>query len=160
MITRRAQFADIPRLVELMQEAHGRSKYAERCRVDVDEVKQLFIGALQRDSVRGPGGSCVYVVQADGVVEGVILGMTERIYHFGDKLMATDVLFYVSERAGPRSALNLLAAFEGWASENPRIIEITLGISDVIDDPERLAKVYERRGYAYSGLMYERRTDQ
>lgn len=157
MTIRAAKFADIPRLVDLMTEMHMRSCYVGRDEVDVAEAKQLCLGMIQRVTVKGPGGACAFAAEKDdGTVEGFILGMTERVYHIGCNLMATDVFFYVSERAGPRDFIHLFDAFESWAEANPRVIEIRPGVTDAIDAPERLAKFYERRGYRRSGLMFEK----
>jgi hypothetical protein len=156
MTIRRAAFADVPRLVELLLEGHTRSKYANRCGVDVVLTKQLLVGALQRDGVKGAGGTCCFVAEVDGVVEGMILGATEPVYQIGDRLSATDVFFLVSERSEGSDFLRLLAAFEAWAWTNPKVIEVRLGITDAIGDPERLGAVYERRGYTRCGTMFEK----
>jgi len=161
MTIRRAQFSDAPRLIELMQQAYEKSKYIGRGKVDVTEAREILIGAMQRDGVKGPGGThCMVYEAAAGEVEGFIIGMTERVYHVADKLRATDIFFYVSDEAPPLAAGALLKSFEGWATSNKRVIEITLGITDAIDEPERLAEAYEARGYMRCGLMLERRVDE
>lgn len=159
MSIRPATFSDIPKMTALLQDGYERSKYVDRGRVDAQEAKQLLLGAVQRMEVRGVGGACVYVAEKDGELTGLIVGMTERVYHIGDRLRATDLFFYTKEDAPKVTALALMKAFEAWATSNRKVIEIVLGVTDIVGDPERLARVYEKRGYARCGVMLERRID-
>lgn len=154
MSVREAKFVDVPTLVMLILEAHERSKYAEMCRVDAGEARQLFMSALQRTTVKGPSGSCVFVSENGEKIDGLILGVLEPIYHVGDKFMATDLFFYVAEKAGHSAFARLLSAFETWARANPKVIEIKLGVTDVLGDTTPVERFYERRGYQRCGAMF------
>lgn len=153
---REAKLADIFRLVEVLQEAHERSVYKDRCGVDVNEAKRLLAQAILRHGHRNLGGCLVFVAETDGVVEGLLLATLLRIYEIGDRLMATDVFFVTSERADPRDAGRLLAAMESWAEFNPKAVEVRVGMTGVVGDWRRLAKHYERRGYQPFGAIYRK----
>ncbi len=162
MSVRTARYGDTPRLVEILQQGHKESKYADRGKVDVEEAKQVLMGAMQREGSLGPGGTCCLVAETEGVVEGLLFGITERVYHIGDRLMATDVFWYVTDAARAIDSLELFNAFERWALGHPKVIEIHLGITTALNDDkrlERMAKMYEKAGYVRAGLMFEKRTD-
>lgn len=162
MAIRGARFSDIPRLLELMAEGHRRSRYAQVCAMSRDAAKQLLMGALQRTEVKGPGGTLVHVAEAGSTVEGFIIGVTDRVYHVGEALSATDLLFYVSARAGRLDFVRLFEAFEAWALANPRVIEIRPGITDIVDGDAaaKLGSLYERRGYQRCGAIYQRSVER
>lgn len=154
---RQGQFADIPALTLLLEEAHAASIYADRTTFNRQEAKGLFSRAMQRHGHQTGGGSFVMVAEADSAVEGFIVGYLERCYHVLDGLMATDLFFICSERAHARSAGALLDAFMAWAEGNKRVIEIRMGVTNAIGDWKRAGKMYQRRGFEQSGALWERR---
>lgn len=158
MSIRPAKFSDIPALMKFIQAEHGRSKYAQAGAVDLEEARQLLLGAVQRMETRGPGGTCVYVAEKDGAIEGFIIGVLERVYQVGDKLEATDLMFVTREDANIWAAGLLLKHFEDWAKSIPKVLQIRVGVTDVIDPhPELVARMYEQRGYERSGIILERK---
>jgi hypothetical protein len=158
MTVRAAKYADISGLCALMRDGHARSKYADVGGIDTAEARQIFMGAIQRMASTGPGACCVFVAEGEEGINGVFIGVLERVYHVGDKLSATDLFFYTAPGANPWAASTMLEGFEKWASANPRVIEIRLGVTDVIDaNPETLAGIYEKRGYKRVGVILERK---
>ena len=159
MTCRPARFGDIPRLAELLEQAHQRSKYRDRTTVNVKEIKALMMQSIQRHGLAQAGGSCIFVTEHQGAVDGFIAGLLERVYHVGDKLSATDFFFYVAPDGSPASAGGLIDAFVDWARGVEAVIEIRLGATDIIQDYQRTAALYRRKGFIQTGVIYERRTD-
>ena len=159
MTCRPAKFGDIPRLTELMEQAYRRSKYRDRTPVNVKEIKALMMHAIQRHGLAQDGGACVFVSEHQGAVDGFIAGLLERVYHVGDKLSAADVFFYVAPDGSPGSADGLIDAYVDWAIGIEAVIEIRLGATDIIQDYQRTAALYRRKGFIQTGVIYERRLD-
>ena len=157
---RPAKFGDIPRLAELLEQAHRRSKYANRTTVNIKEIKSLMMNAIQRHGLVSVGGSCVFVSEPNDMVDGFIAGMLDRVYHIGDKLSASDFFFYVAPDGSWDSASGLADAYIEWAQNIKDVIVIQLAATDVIQDYQRTAALYRRKGFAQTGVIYERRTDQ
>lgn len=155
---RDAKFSDIPFIYGLIEEGHKRSKYKDFI-IDVGETKQLLLQAIQRMTVNGPGGTCAYVLCNDELIEGFLIGVTERIYHISTSLYATDLFFYLSpDITTIKNMLMIFDAFEAWAVKNKKVKFIKLGVTDIIDDYNRLGKFYKRKGYRQIGIMFERGT--
>lgn len=157
MSVRAAKFGDIPRLHELMEEAFLGSIYADRGSIDEKVCKGLFMSSMQKHGGPYAGSTLVNVAERNGAVEGFLLGMLDRVYHVGDKLMATDVYFWGSGRSDPRDMLRLLDQFEKWAEASPLCIEIKLGATNAFGDYERVGELYRRKGYQQCGVIYEKR---
>lgn len=157
IVIRIGKFADIPRLTELMAEMYERSKYKGRAELDIPTTKSLFMSAMQRQGSKSAGGSTVIVAENNGIVEAFIVGILDRVYHVGNKLMATDLFYYATEKADARDSLRLLDEFLKWAEEIPTVIEIRMGATDAIGDWSRTEKLYRRKGMEQAGVIYERK---
>lgn len=153
-IIRKPTFSNIPAMLELFREMHKRSRYAGIATLDEQLIKQSLARAMQLHCSPNDGGSWLMVVEQDGVIEGFLLGVLERLYHVARELTATDVFFYVSERAHPNAAGQLLDEFTKWADACGKVIELRFGVSDAIGDPERTGALYRRRGYRPAGLIF------
>lgn len=151
-MVRPAQYRDIPRLTELMLEAHAGSKYA-----GYKPNPKKFKGICMEMMRSGKG--CAFVSEVRGVVEGFLIGMTDDLYHILNEQYATDLFFYVSERDG-RGGIALLDSFLAWAGSIPAVVTVRLGITDLVGDYDRIAKLYERKGLVREGLMYEMRIER
>lgn len=157
MTVRPAKFGDIPRLVVLLKQAHGRSIYARVGNIDEKAAKALLMQSIQRQGLLAAGGTFAAVAEKHAVVEGFLVGIIDRGYHIGDRLMATDMFFYLSEWADPRDAGRLLDAEIAWAAGVPGCVVLRAGVTDAIGDYRRAARLYERRGFRQSGALFERR---
>lgn len=156
MVIRQAKFADLPRLIELLREMHGRSRYRDRGEVDEKAARSLLMTSMQRHGLKACGGTCVFVAE-DQNIQGMIVGIADRVYHVGTKLWATDLYFYVAEGADPRFAEGLYDAFTGWAEGMPDVVDIRNGATDAIGDFDRVAQFYKRKGLKQVGVIHERR---
>lgn len=153
---RRAAFGDIPRLAEIVVENHARSVYAGRCGVDIKLTKSLIIQAIQRDKLKTAGGTCAFVSERKGAVDGFIVGTLDRVYHIGTKLMAMDMFFVAGATSTLREAGALLDAYIAWGFSCPDVIEINLSATTVVGPTDRIEKLFRRKGFVRSGVIYER----
>lgn len=153
---RRANFADIPRLVEILADAHRRSVFAGMDgEVDVAEAKRLLVHAVQRHGHTKAGGTFVMVAEAGGAVEGMIVGLLDRVYSIGTKLYATDLFFVATERVDPRDPIRLVGALIDWAKSAPECRLIMMAVTDTVSaDPERTGKILARKGLRRSGAVF------
>lgn len=151
---RAAKFGDIPRLTALFEEGHKRSKYAQRATLDVKETKSLLMQSIQRHGGGHPGSTFVVVSERGERVDGFFIGVLQRVYHVAVELEATDLHFFMP--VGSTDTRKIISAFEEWAQANERVIAITLGVTDVIGDPDRTGVIYERRGYKKVGAIWQR----
>lgn len=157
MPVRDALFSDVPKIAALLGAAHARSRYfGTSVDVDVKETKALLVRSIQRHGGATAGATLVMVAETDGEVRGVIVGVLDRILGIGTKLYATDLFFVCAENVDPRDPAALLEAFERWALPNPLVYEAMCGCNDAIGDPERVGKLYERRGWTRAGAIYRK----
>jgi len=152
MAVRKASFSDIPRLWELAQEMHAASVYAER----VTPEKKAFRDLCFQTITNHGHATCIFVYEDAGEVVGFIMGTIDRVYHIAKEFLATDIFFYVAEGSTAKAAPKLLDAFVEWGEGRKNVVEIYVGISGAIGNPERTAKMYERRGFRRDGLMLVR----
>jgi len=147
-MVRPALYSDIPRLVELLEEMHARSKYAEY------PVSKRKFKDLCMESIRS-GNGCLFVSEDKGEIRGFIIGAVDDLYHVLRVKYATDLFFYVSEQG--KGAGQLVTQFIDWAIAKPDVVTIRMGATDAITDFNRVAKLYERKGLTQEGVMHEMR---
>lgn len=160
MAVRAAKFADIPAIVEIYRQGHGRSIYAGKTTFDVQEAKQMMVRSIQRHGHENNGGTLVLVSETDGMVKGFIIGMLDNVYPCVKELMATDLLFIMGEDADASDARKMIKCLLAWAEGNQKVIEVHLGVTSAIGDWQRTAKFYERLGLSQCGAMFRRGFDR
>lgn len=156
MSIRAAKFADIMRMVEILEEAHKGSVYAKRCGVCRKSAKDLLSSAIQRNGHTTAGGTLVAVAETDGRIEGFILAALDQVYHIGDKLSATDLFWICTDQVHPKDPWKLYRAMERWARKNPNVIEIVSGATDVVAPHTRTETLLLRNGYRRFGGIYRK----
>lgn len=153
---RPAKFFDTVRIVELMDEMHARSRYKDVDVVDAKHARSLVAQFIHRHGGQHDGGSYAMVSVRDQKVEGFILGILDRTYHIGKKLMAQDVLLYLSDKADKLDAQRLLDGYIKWAADNPKVVEIKLSWTDAIPAAAAIEALYERKGFRRCGAIWTR----
>jgi RimJ/RimL family protein N-acetyltransferase len=153
---RPATFSEIPRLVDLLEEMCAESKYAGRVNVDRRAAGALLQQCVTRHNGKHEGGAWVMVDDRDGIAEGFMVGLLDRVYHIGDKLSAKDIYLHATKRAGQASALRLFRSYVDWAASNPKVIEINGSWTDALPGAERIALVYQKLGFRKCGEIFER----
>jgi hypothetical protein len=154
---RDATFADIPRIVAIMREAYERSRYAKEglCGFDEKEGKRLLVNAIQRHGRGRNSASFVQVAVENDRVEGFIIGFLSRVYHCGDKLVASDLFWYATPLVSPRDPIRLMKNMIAWAKGVDGVIEIRCGATAAVQNPERAGRVLQRLGMTPYGSLYQ-----
>jgi hypothetical protein len=155
---RAAAFSDLPRLFELILAMHAGSKYAAR-EIDVDEptARSILMDGVRRHGAQHTGGTLLNVVERDGMIEGFMLGILQRVYSIGNRLEAQDFWLYCSPHAPNGSVPRLIDAYIAWADSNPKVAEITLSWTDAMAvDGGKLGRLYHRKGFRQSGEIWKR----
>lgn len=159
MTLRRATFADVPAMVELLKHHHARSIYARAGNVDEDYTRKLLAQMVQRHLHTKVGGCCVFVVEGgDRKVCAFVAGILDRVYGIGDIFVANDMFTVAGPDAPVTAALRLIAAYIQWAIAIPRVHEIRLSHTDALPEGERVGAIYERMGFTHCGSVYRRET--
>lgn len=156
---RPAKDTDVLAIIGLIEAAHKRSIYADVDVVDRDFTRQMFTRSLTCTENSGAGGVLFLVSENDGKIEGYFFGFLHRLYEIGKKLAATDVHFYLSPDADPRDALKIVNAFIEWGVKNPKVVEIRIGESNVMGEPDpRFAELLKRKGFEAGATVFTKRT--
>lgn len=153
---RAAQFGDIPRLTDILIETHSRSVYAGKVSVDEKEAKRLLVQSVQRNGMKGEGGTLFYVHEKDGRVEGMLILTFQRLYLIGDALMATDMFFVVTPLGDARAASMMLKRALMWCAKVPEIVDVYMNMTGVAGDPARTGRLLERCGFKPTGTIYRK----
>lgn len=155
---RAATLSDLPRLFELMQQTHAKSKYAKQG-IALDEtcVKSLLLDGVRRHGGQHNGSTLLNVIEKNGVVEGFMFGLLQRIHSVCNRMEAMDFWLCTSPKAPKIGVGKLLDAYIEWADTNPKVAEISLSWTDaVLTDGGVLGKLYERKGFARAGEIWKR----
>lgn len=154
-MVRDAQFRDIPAIVSIMRRALDRSVYADSGTFDEQGSKQLLMHSIQRHGHTNLGGALVLVSEGDeGRVCGFVIGFIDNVYPGMVERMATDLLFICEEGTPAHDPGIIIRRLVEWGRSAPKVIEIHLGVSGAIGDPERTGRLYERAGLERCGAMY------
>lgn len=150
---RAPSFGDIPRLVEVIRDTHAVSTYAMRAALDEKEAKRLLMMFIQRNGMKGDGGTLFLVHEMDGRVEGMLILSLQRLYMMLDGLMATDIAFIVTPSGDPRAASDMLRKAKSWCAK-AGIKDIYINATTVAGNPERTGRLLKRHGFQPAGTIY------
>ncbi len=154
MSVRAAKFVDITQIVEIMADAHKRSRDAKRTTFDPIDAKQLLLRSIQRHGHMNYMGSLVLVAEYHGKVRGFIIGIVDLVLPGLKEYKVTDLLFIVGKGAAPGDAKDMVLAVIEWGRKNPRVIKILMGATDDIVDWTRVGKMYESVGLSQCGGFF------
>lgn len=161
MSIRAAKPSDVVALLDLIEDALARSVYAGAGELDRDYAKRMLARAMHFHGNTNTNATLFNVAEADGKIEGYFFGFLDRVYQLGKPLAAQDIHFYLSERADARDAIRLLDAFEAWAQSSEKAIEIRIGESNFMGEPDpRFAALLERRGYTVGARVFTKRIEK
>jgi hypothetical protein len=158
MTVRDAKFGDTMQMAALLRRGYDRSRYAEieGLEVDMPEAKRIITNAIQRQNGTNCGATFAQVSERAGKVEGLFIGVLDRVYHIGTKLCAHDLFFLMDEGGSPRDAERMLRNYVAWAESNPAVVLIQDGTTDAVGDWKRAGKMLVRQGFRQIGGIYER----
>lgn len=154
---RAATFGDMPGIFDLFEEMLSVSRYADRMDTDVQTLRSLIMDGVRRNGGKNNGSTLFMVHEVDGKIRGFMLGILERVYHFGTKLRASDVFLFCAEGAHFRAFDKLEDAYIEWALDNPKVIEVMLSWTDAIgENGHKVARSYRRKGFRKCGEIWVR----
>ena len=162
MSVRAANFVDIPAIVAIGADVHGRSIYGPISTYDREMAKQLCARSMQRHGQMNYGGTFFLVSETDGEVRGFIIAILDQVYPCVEELMVTDLLFAGAENMASRDAITMIRQIDAWGQSNPKVIEIYLAVNDAVigGDWQRVGKMYEHLGLTLCGGVYRRIIDR
>lgn len=145
MRIRAATLADVPRLVALSGRFRAETAYRDLVADDPAQHAALFT-----QLVAGPA-SVVLVADDDGAVVGLI-ALLIAPHHFSGQRTASEVIWWVEPEARG-AGVALLGAAERWAAESGAVtIQM---IAPATPAGDRVARLYQRRGYAPVETSYQ-----
>lgn len=152
---RPAKSTDAFAIVDVIEERYPETRYAGSVAIEAKVARSIMAQAVQRHGGTTEGSTFLMVSEnGEGVIEAFVLGSLARVYMIGDKLAAADNFILGRRSCDPRVMKQLIDAYVAWASENPRVYEISLSWSDAFDGTGTMNKVYERRGFELCGTTY------
>ena len=155
MKIRPARSIDALAIAELLAARVADTCYAGRDEVDVAYARKMFAFAAQRHGGTNEGGMFLMVAEDDaGEIAGFMMGSLGRVYGVGKLLCATDNYLLGRRDCPPRVLVNLFELYVGWASANPKVIEIGASWSDAVAGSHAMAHVFERRGFTLCSQTY------
>lgn len=164
MTVRVANFADIPQIVEIMRRGHERSRYYELTDFNEIESKQLLVRTIQRHGHMNYMGTMVLVSETDESIRGFMIGIIDEVHPGLTGYKVTDLLIIFDEGADPRDFPKMVEAMVAWGQQNPKVVEVFLGIHDAIVDWNLITPIYQKAGLKQCGGMFratfDRRTEQ
>lgn len=137
---RRAQQKDIPRLIELGEEFAFLSQPIHGFHVERSCIIEFANDVVNRDS------AVVFVLEVDGVIQGFIAGVLERIY-FSKDVALQELAWYV--KTGFRG-IELFFAFER-AAKDIGCQHVIVGNKPAYYD---LGRFYERQNFKFLEHQY------
>jgi len=136
MIAADANTDDFGRLIAMARQFYAASGYSEIA--DFNEPTLLTLFGYLVTSEDG------FLMATDN---GMLAGLSFPIFFDGDSILTQELMWWVDPegRAAGEGAI-LLDAFESWSRSRGAKATIMLNLETL--DPDGLAKVYARRGYA------------
>tara|TARA_R110000824_G_scaffold401790_1_gene616442 strand:- start:29924 stop:30400 length:477 start_codon:yes stop_codon:yes gene_type:complete len=151
---RTANLSDLSRVYELLLDAHNKSKYNGHVQVDEKTARALIMHCVQRQGLHN-GSTNVSVVEKSGKVEGFMIGILDRVYHIGDRLVANDLFLVCTKKAGITAASRLVDDYVKWAEDNPKVFETKLSWTDALGvDAAQIESLYAKKGFVKCGGIW------
>lgn len=145
---RPARLEDLPAIAALGEEFHRQAGWSDIFPYSVDDCAASLAAFLALDSFIG------LVADYDGVV-GMAAGITAPVYFNHDHLSGEELFWWVSADAPQGAGLRLLVALETEAKARGCDSWQMKSIARLNGD--RMAKLYERRGYRASEHSFIKR---
>lgn len=155
---RAAKFGDIPAIAGILERTHAASRYAGH-KLDKKAARAIAFQSVQRSGLLGAGGTCAFVAEAHGQVNGVLLGIVQQLYMICEPLEAMDLFFICEKDADPLDAGRLVDAFTLWANGIPDVVSIKLSATDAAGPWRRVERLFSRKGYGQCGVICERNAE-
>lgn len=94
----------------------------------------------------------IWIAEHDGRIVGFLLTIKEQHWFSRDKY-ASDICFVLEDSHGNYAA-PMIRRFIKWAKSDPKVKDITLGISSGLDQDGRTGRMYQNLGFSPVGGVY------
>jgi hypothetical protein len=129
-VIREAAVSDIPALLAMGAKFSEAAKLIEHVGYDRDDMRETFAAMIEDENC------CVFIGETGAI------GGQRGVHPFNHSHWIAQEMFWWSEG---REGLRLLDAFEAWAAEKCGTVRM---ITLEAVNPERIGKLYLRRGYS------------
>ena len=140
---------DIPALVSIGKAVLARSPTYEQVALDANKARYMVRRSMSDKSMD------TFVAEVDGQVVGFLVALEEE-HWFSKSRYATDLAFLVMP-IHAEQAVWLLRRFIRWATGQPKVDMMMMGISSGLDEKGRLAELYKRHGFRDQGGVFVRK---
>lgn len=148
-VIRRAKPDDMPELQRMAQSFHSAWRYADRAPLDLDAFASTVANLATN-----PAG-VVLVADTGSGLHGMAAATATRHWFNAKHITGQELFWWADEQArGTGAGFALLGALEDWARSVG--CQTFMMVSTVNLAPEKLARVYKRRGYVPCDIQYLR----
>lgn len=155
MKIRDAGFTDVKKIARMYEEIRGRSRYSGVC----PPMSTELCKAVTMDAIMAAdrGEAKVLVIDDDGEMKGIFVGMMKRLYEVTDIKLAICAMWNVGEDVSPVTSLRLAKRFVDWAEQADGPLFIRIGLTDAIYEPDDAARALEKTmGFRKIGFIMEK----
>lgn len=156
MNIRPARSVDAPAIAALLAARVPDTCYADRDEVDVPYARKMFAYAAQRHGNTNEGGMFLMVAEDEHGVAAFCMASLGRVYGVGKKLCATDNYLLGRKGCPARVLISLFEMYVGWASTNPRVIEVGASWSDALPGSDKWTPIFKRMGFEPCAQSFRR----
>ncbi len=169
MIREVRHFAELIDVVDLMESAFQRSKWAglPGAGIDREVARKRLINARGRHDVRVNGHTVIgatffMVAEHKDKLTGFMVGEVDRVYGIGTLRQVSDTYLYArsaEDGADPMDWMRLVKAYLDWALQVPKLGQIVLSQTDFIEGEHQagVRRYFEHLGFSQIGTIYERK---
>ena len=146
---RQANMTDQARVVLLLEHSHRAAGFDTRD--GLTGFHFPFDGAYAEHLFQAhmTGRRLVLVLEADGLVQGVLMAAFEQ-HPFGPTYLARETVWWIEPAFRGLNAIRMLDVYEQWARERGCDF---VGMAGMGDDPD-VSKLYQRRGFKIAETHY------
>ena len=152
IVIRPAHASDLPALMDMAADFYAASPCTDIIEFDPVSMSNTFRRLATTSS------ACLLVGQVDGEAMAMIAGALSEHYLNSKHIIAQELFWWSDPRArGTGAAIRLLQGFEDWAREQGAGTVIMASTSTLA--PQKLARLYARRGYKSVDVNYAKRLE-
>lgn len=146
---REATEADIPEIARLGELFHEQAGWSDVVAYSVEDC------AVSLAAFMAAGCFLCVVAEHDGAIVGMAGGVVSPVYFCRDHLSGEELFWWVTDQAEPGTGGKLLVALEGAARARGCASWQMKSLDRL--NPERMAGLYQRRGYRASEHSFIKR---
>jgi hypothetical protein len=144
MPVRLANYDDITGAMEVGKRLLSRSVI--KASVDDMHARKVMLRAINDANLS------LWVAEHNGKIVGFLMALKEQQWFSKDKV-ASDICFVLDDNHG-NYARPMVSRFIKWAKSDPKVTDISLGISSGLDQDGRTGRMYQNLGFTPVGGVY------